>query len=379
MASTHQNPTITISILAPFLILLSSYCASQPLHSQPLISPTPSPPAAISQSSPSDTNNHARAPLKPILFGILLGTLSGFLLALLFLYLIRLAFLYTHLTPLLKGPVVFTPQINPKSLLLALVSNPQSPQLTPIPSASPACKYLKLQLETDLSVAIKVVPLRPNSNSTSEKRKIQQKLESLSRLKHRNVLTLRAYLLDKDKLFIAYDFLSEGSLEDLMKRVRAGQMVLNWEVRSKIALGIAKGMRYLHFECNPRLMHWNLKPTNVILDEEFEPRLGDCGLVRISVDSEGDLQFGDQRHSSFFLAPECNQGCSRDGLVCWLRQKQQAGEAKEALDTSILGDEGEEEEMLMAMRIALVCLSDLPADRPSSDELVSMLSQLHSF
>lgn len=70
---------------------------------------------------------------------------------------------------------------------------------------------------------------------------------------------------------------------------------------------------------------------------------------------------------------------SRDGLVCWLRQQQQAGEAKEALDTSILGDEGEEEEMLMAMRIALVCLSDLPADRPSSDELVSMLSQLHSF
>jgi serine/threonine protein kinase len=70
---------------------------------------------------------------------------------------------------------------------------------------------------------------------------------------------------------------------------------------------------------------------------------------------------------------------SRDGLVCWLRHKQQAGEAKEALDTSILGDEGEEEEMLMAMRIAVVCLSDLPADRPSSDELVSMLSQLHSF
>lgn len=123
------------------------------------------------------------------------------------------------------------------------------------------------------------------------------------------MLTLRAYLLDKDKLFIAYDFLSEGSLEDLMKRVRAGQMVLNWEVRSKIALGIAKGMRYLHFECNPRLMHWNLKLTNVILDEGFEPRLGDCGLVRISMDSEGDLQFGDQRHFSFFLAPECNQGC----------------------------------------------------------------------
>ncbi|KAJ1704031.1 hypothetical protein LUZ63_003810 [Rhynchospora breviuscula] len=412
MASTPQNPTKTLSLLTLSLILLSSHCVSQLLHSQPLFSPTPSPPSAISQLTPSDTNNHTRAPLKPILLGILLGTFSGFFLALLFLYLIRLVFLYTHLTPLLNGPVVFTPQINPKSLQLALLSNPQSEQLTQIPNTSPVCKYLKLQLETNISVAIKVVPLKPNSNSSSEKRKIQQKLESLSRLKHQNVLTLRAYLLEKDKLFIAYDYLSEGSLEDLMKRVRAGQIGLNWEIRSKIALGIAKGMRYLHFECNPRLMHWNLKPTNVILDEGFEPRLGDCGLIKISVDSEGDLRLGDQEHFSYFVAPECSQGgrytdksdvysfgvmvailltgrdpsdrlltveSSRDGLVCWLRHMQQAGEAKEALDTSILGDEVEEEEMLMAMRIALVCLSDVPADRPSSDELVSMLSQLHSF
>jgi Protein kinase domain len=308
MASFPQNPTKTLSVLTLSLILLSSYCVSQPLHSQPLFSPAPSPPSVISQLSPSDTNDHTKAPLRPILLGVLLGTLTGFVLALIFLYLIRFAFLYTHLTPLLKGPVVFTPQINPKSLQLALLSNPQSPQLTPIPNTSPACKYLKLQLENDISVAIKVVPLRPNSNSTPEKRKIQQKLESLSRLKHQNVLTLRAYLLDEDKLFAAYDFLSEGSLEDLMKRVRAGQIGLNWEVRSKIALGIAKGLRYLHFECNPRLMHWNLKPTNVVLDEGFEVRLGDCGLVRILMDSEMDLQFGDRRHFSYFLAPECNQG-----------------------------------------------------------------------
>lgn len=63
----------------------------------------------------------------------------------------------------------------------------------------------------------------------------------------------------------------------------------------------------------------------------------------------------------------------------WLRHMQQAGEAREVLDKSILGEEMEEEEMLMAVRIAAVCLSDLPADRPSSDELVSMLTQLNSF
>ncbi|KAG0476755.1 hypothetical protein HPP92_013596 [Vanilla planifolia] len=66
------------------------------------------------------------------------------------------------------------------------------------------------------------------------------------------------------------------------------------------------------------------------------------------------------------------------GLDRWLRHLQQAGDARDALDRGIL-KEGEEEEMLMVIRIALVCMSDLPADRPSSDELEAMLTQLHSF
>ena len=70
---------------------------------------------------------------------------------------------------------------------------------------------------------------------------------------------------------------------------------------------------------------------------------------------------------------------SGGSLGQWLQQLQLAGEAREALDKSITGEEGEEDEMVMAVRIAVVCLSDEPADRPSSDELVHMLTQLHSF
>lgn len=71
---------------------------------------------------------------------------------------------------------------------------------------------------------------------------------------------------------------------------------------------------------------------------------------------------------------------SRGGsLGCWLRHLKQAGEEREALDKSILGEQGEEDEMLMAVGIAAACLCDMPADRPSSDELVHMLTQLNSF
>ena len=77
--------------------------------------------------------------------------------------------------------------------------------------------------------------------------------------------------------------------------------------------------------------------------------------------------------------PFFGEAASGGSLGQWLRHLQQAGEAWEALEKSILGEEVEEDEMLMAVRIAVVCLSDLPADRPSSDELVPMLTQLHSF
>jgi Arf-GAP/coiled-coil/ANK repeat/PH domain-containing protein len=77
--------------------------------------------------------------------------------------------------------------------------------------------------------------------------------------------------------------------------------------------------------------------------------------------------------------PFFGETASGGSLGRWLRHLQQAGEAREALDKSLLGEEVEEDEMLMAVRIAVVCQSEMPADRPSSDELVPMLSQLHSF
>lgn len=208
-----------------------------------------------------------------------------------------------------------------------------------------------------------------------------------------------------------YDFIPGGSLEDAMKRVRLQELELRWDARHRIAVGVVKCLRYLHFECCPRIIHYGLKPRNVMLDDGFEPRVGDCGLARLVGAAAGGG--GGCGNAGCYVAPECLQSCrytdksdvfsfgvilgelltgrdpsdpffvaaesGRGSLGRWLRQLQQAGEAREALDKSILGEEAEEEEMLMSIRIALVCLSDLPADRPSSDELVAMLTQLHSF
>ncbi|KAK9277764.1 hypothetical protein L1049_007311 [Liquidambar formosana] len=337
-----------------------------------------------------------------IILSMFLGVLTGLIGAILFAYLIRCFIRYMNRTPILKGPVVFSPKIAPKTLQSALANENQ------LLGSSPNGKYLKAALDNGLIIAVKrLEPFEngsPETQSKSVKRRIQEELEMLASLRHRNLMSLRAYIREPDRFSLVYDYMPTGSLEDAMNRVRENQLQLSWEVRLRIAVGVIKGLRYLHFTCIPQILHYNLKPTNVMLDAEFEPRLADCGLAKLMPNLD--------RAASGYSAPECFQNCSRytdksdvfsfgvilgvlltgrdpmdpffgeaasgGSLGRWLRHLQQAGEAREALDKSILGEELEEDEM-MAVRIAVACLSDLPADRPSSDELVFMLTQLHSF
>uniref|UniRef100_A0A0D9V9T4 Protein kinase domain-containing protein n=1 Tax=Leersia perrieri TaxID=77586 RepID=A0A0D9V9T4_9ORYZ len=412
----RKNPTKTLAFLLLFVFFLS-LASSQPLHSEPMPttqSPPPSPPPPPPQSKipHAESGGGGAARLRRIVLGVLFGSLTGFLLSLAFLYAIRVAILHAKYAPaIVKGPVSFTPQISPKNLLSAL----------PLANALHG-SYYKVVLDNDVTVAVKRLdtvaaasaaeasPSTMASVSKSDMRKVQRQLELLSRMRHQNVLGLKAYVREADRLSLAYDFVPGGSLEDVMKMVRSQsqQVNLNWDARNRIAVGVAKGLRYMHFECNPRILHCNLKPSNVMLDEGYEPRLADCGVSRLIASGSADPELA----SSLYSAPECYQSSrytdksdvysfgmilgvlltgrdptdqffsgeiGRGGLARWLRHMQQSGDAKDALDSSILGEEGEEYEMVMAVRVAIICLSDLPAERPSSDELVAMLTQLHSF
>ncbi|KAJ7945603.1 Receptor-like kinase [Quillaja saponaria] len=360
---------------------------------------------SISSEPPSPSRPHQyKGELQKIILSVVLGVVTGLIGSVLFALIVRSFYQYLNRTPILKGPVVFSPKIAPKTLQSALANENH------LLGTSPNGKYYRTVLDNGLTIAVKrLTPSlsgSPETLSKSAKRRIQQELELLASLRHRNLMSLRAYVREPDGFSLVYDYVPTGSLEDVMNRVRENELELGWEVRLRIAVGVVKGLQYLHFTCVPQILHFNLKPTNVILDAEFEPRLADCGLAKLLHNLD--------RGNSGYTAPECFRNCSsrytdksdifsfgmilgvlltgreptdpffgeaaRGGsLGCWLRHLQQAGEAREALDKSIMGEEGEEDEMLMAVRIAAACLSDLPPDRPSSDELVHMLTQLHSF
>ncbi|KAL1550506.1 non-specific serine/threonine protein kinase [Salvia divinorum] len=338
--------------------------------------------------------------LRRIFLSIALGSVTGLIGALFLALLFRHFVKYVNRAPILKGPLLFSPRISVRTLRSALSNSSE------LLSSSPTGRYYKAVLDNGLVVAVK--RLEPDCGARARgkalKKKIHKELEVLASLRHRNLMSLRSYVYESSGYSLVYDYAPTGSLEDAMRRVRENQLELKWESRLRIGVGIVKGLYYLHFTCDPRRLHYNLKPSNVILNSQFDPRLADSGLATVLPDF--------RRAASGYNAPECFQNCrytdksdvfgfgvvlgvlltgrdpldpffgeaaSGGSLGQWLRQLQQAGEGREALDKSILGEEVEEEEMLMAVRIAVVCLSDLPADRPSTDELVSMLTQLNSF
>lgn len=228
----------------------------------------------------------------------------------------------------------------------------------------------------------------------------------LAGLRHRHLMSLRAYIRECDRFSLVYDYIPSGSLQDAMNRVRENQVQMGWDVRLRIAVGVIKGLKFLHFECTPIVLHYDLKPSNVMLDAEFEPKLTDCGLAKLmpklyaspngyrapESSSHNYWRYTDKSDVFSFgvilgvlltgrdpLDPFFGEVANGGSMGRWLRHLQQAGESQQALDKSILGQEVEGDEMLMAVRIAVVCMSELPEDRPSSDELVPMLSRLHSF
>jgi len=250
-------------------------------------------------SEPSSSTSEYKDDPRKIIVSIVLGAVTGLIGSFLFAFVIRCVVRYLNRTPILKGPVIFSPKIASKTLQVALTKENH------MLGSSPNGKYYKTVLENGLIIAVKrLTPFEsnsPESRKKSVKRQIQMELELLASLRHRNLMSLRAYVRENDGFSLVYDYVSTGSLADVMNRVRENELQIGWEARLRIAVGVVKGLQYLHFTCVPQILHFNLKPTNVMLDAEFEPRLADYGLAKLLPNLD--------RGISVNTPPECSHNC----------------------------------------------------------------------
>ncbi|XP_043722773.1 serine/threonine-protein kinase BRI1-like 2 [Telopea speciosissima] len=273
-------------------------------------------------------------------------------------------------------------------------------------------EVFKATLKDGSSVAIKkLIHL-----SFQGDREFTAEMETLGKIKHRNLVPLLGYCKIGEERLLVYEFMEFGSLEDMLhgrRKSREGR-ILTWEERKKIARGAAKGLCFLHHNCIPHIIHRDMKSSNVLLDNEMEARVSDFGMARLISALDTHLSVSTLAGTPGYVPPEYYQSfrCTAKGdvysfgvvllelltgkrptdkedfgdtnLVGWVKMKVREGKGKEVIDLELLsaikgGDEDETEEVKEMMRyleITMQCVEDFPSKRPNMLQAVAMLREL---
>ncbi|KMZ70277.1 Receptor-like protein kinase [Zostera marina] len=237
----------------------------------------------------------------------------------------------------------------------------------------------------------------------------RKEAETLGKIKHRNLTVLRGYYAGPppDVRLLVYDYMPNGNLATLLQEAsHQDGHVLNWPMRHLIALGVARGLAFLHAS---NVIHSDVKPQNILFDADFEAHLSDFGLDQMAVTAVasgqdasssttlvGSLGYtsaevsvsgvvskeGDVYSFGIVLLelltgkrPVMFAGGDED-IVKWVKRLLQRGQIGELLEPGLLEldpESSEWEEFLLGVKVGLLCTALDPADRPSMADIVFML------
>ncbi|KAJ4977481.1 hypothetical protein NE237_002587 [Protea cynaroides] len=139
--------------------------------------------------------------------------------------------------------------------------------------------------------------------SLQEEDNFLEAVSNMSRLRHQNITTLAGYCAEHGQRLLAYEYVGNGTLHDMLHFSEDSSKMLSWNARVRVALGTARALEYLHEVCLPSVVHRNLKSANILLDDELNPHLSDCGLAALTPNTE--RQVSTQMIGSFgYSAPE---------------------------------------------------------------------------
>ncbi|KAB2636398.1 leucine-rich repeat receptor-like protein kinase [Pyrus ussuriensis x Pyrus communis] len=147
-------------------------------------------------------------------------------------------------------------------------------------------RVYKAELESGQVVAVK----RLNTNDSNDipainLRSFENEIRTLTTIRHRNIIRLYGFSSRRGCIFLLYEYLQRGSLGKALYGVE-GVTELGWPTRVKIVQGLAHALSYLHHDCSPPIVHRDVTVNNVLLEQDFEPRLSDFGTARLlSIDS----------------------------------------------------------------------------------------------
>jgi len=115
----------------------------------------------------------------------------------------------------------------------------------------------------------------------------------------------KGFCLEGSRRALIYEYMPNGSLERYAFNSSMNtENTLSWEKLFDIAIGIARGLEYLHRGCNTRIVHFDIKPHNILLDQDFCPKISDFGLAKLCLNKESAISIGGARGTIGYIAPE---------------------------------------------------------------------------
>lgn len=405
------------SSLVPRRYRLTENSTRRTNHSTSRTSPGPAQ-APSPSAAPHKHHNKARK-LAAWLLGFLAGGIVGGVTGSVFSVFAKVALILIKGKGKPSGPSIFSPLIKKAEDLAFLQKEDGLASLEMIGRGGCGEVYrAELPGSNGKVIAIKKIYETPKDASelteeeskmlTHRMRQVRSEIQTVGRIRHRNLLPLLAHVPRPACHFLVYEYMKNGSLEDIMRQIADGSREFDWMSRYKVALGVAAGLEYLHMNNNPRIIHRDLKPANILLDDDMEPRIADFGFAKEIPVENTHMSTSHVVGTVGYIAPEyyitskftdkCDiyslgvvlgglvmgklpghdffQHTEEMSLVKWMRNVMTSEEPKRALDPQLVGN-GYEEQMLQVLKIACFCTLDDPKQRPNSKEVRCMLFQIN--
>ncbi|KGN60740.1 leucine-rich repeat receptor-like protein kinase TDR [Cucumis sativus] len=247
-----------------------------------------------------------------------------------------------------------------------------------------SASIFKAVLPTGITVSIKKIDWEAKRMKT-----ISEFITQLGSLRHKNLVRLLGFCYNKQMVYLLYDYLPNGNLAEKISTKR------EWPTKLKLIIGIARGVHFLHHDCSPAIPHGDLKPNNIIFDENMEPRLAEFGLrflqqlnedtLPLSSTTKGGDNFNNATEEELWMDVhsfgEIILEIISNGRLTTAGSSTQ-NKARDLLLREICKENGtsspnsSQEEIEQVLDLALLCTRSRPSNRPSMEDILKLLSDI---